>query len=381
MNNQDELTGLLNITAFVENLDALTQAGESVVLVCMDLDHFLGFNEKYGHAGGDAWLKAIAALFAETFQSPGSLVGRYGGDEFVAAMPSQDLFAVYEQAEALRRRVETDYPSILVDGQPVTPGGTITLALAAYPANAGNTDDLIKKGEQAMRRAKIAGGNQVSFYQETDTLTGLAHSYASLRALEEALQKARPAREPVSVFLMDIDHFKEINEEYGHRAGDEVLKRLGHILETNFKDLGTVGRTSGDEFIVILPGKPAESAFILAEEVRRLVDDSELQMKVGSATARLRFHISGGIATFPTDASERVDLLRKADEGVYRSKAGGRNRISLPASSQMITKTSYYTQIQLERLAEQARKQDKTEAFLLREALDDLLQKYKESGD
>jgi hypothetical protein len=73
-----------------------------------------------------------------------------------------------------------------------------------------------------------------------------------------------------------------------------------------------------------------------------------------------------------------VDLLRKADEALYRSKKIGRNRISLPASAQMITKTSYYTQSQLEQLAELARKLDRTEAFLLREALDDLLRKYRE---
>ncbi|MBE0697828.1 MAG: GGDEF domain-containing protein, partial [Anaerolineaceae bacterium] len=95
----------------------------------------------------------------------------------------------------------------------------------------------------------------------------------------------------------------------------------------------------------------------------------------------LRFRISGGIATFPGDAAERVDLLRKADEALYRSKRIGRNRISLPASSQMVTKTSHYSQIQLERLSELARNLDKSEAFLLREALDELLRKYIEGGD
>ena len=73
-----------------------------------------------------------------------------------------------------------------------------------------------------------------------------------------------------------------------------------------------------------------------------------------------------------------MDLLRKADEALYRSKRTGRNRISLPTSAQMMTKTSYYSQTQLARLAELARKLDKTEAFLLREALDELLRKYED---
>ncbi len=97
-------------------------------------------------------------------------------------------------------------------------------------------------------------------------------------------------------------------------------------------------------------------------------------------TFSLRFRISGGIANFPGDATGAVDLLRKADEALYRSKKIGRNRISLPASAQMVTKTSYFTQVQLERLSELAHKLDKTEAFLLREALDDLLHKY-QKGD
>ena len=120
--------------------------------------------------------------------------------------------------------------------------------------------------------------------------------------------------------------------------------------------------------------------FVLAEEVRRLVGDSVIKAAVGPHAYNLGFHISGGIATYPGDASERVDLLRKADEALFRSKRSGRNRISLPASTQMVTKTSHYTQIQLERLAERARKLDKTEAFLLREALDELLKKYDEAG-
>ena len=114
--------------------------------------------------------------------------------------------------------------------------------------------------------------------------------------------------------------------------------------------------------------------------MRRLVEDSELKISIGEHHHTVRFRITGGISTFPSDANERVDLLRKADESLYRAKQIGRNRILLPASTQMVTKTSHYTQYQLERLAAIARKLDKTEAFLLREALDDLLRKYRDDG-
>jgi diguanylate cyclase (GGDEF)-like protein len=372
----DELTGLLTIQSFHEQLQKAVREAPNLVLAAMDLDHLLAFNEKYGHQAGDVWIRANAALFRQAFEAQGSLVGRYGGDEFVAAVPNVDLGEIYERAEQLRQQVETAGPQVTVAGQAIRPGNTISLGLAAYPANAGDPDDLIEKGKQALHRAKIAGGNRVYFYQETDTLTGLLNRHASHRTLEETLRKARETGEPLSVFLLDVDCFSAINDDYGHRAGDEVLARLARILERNYKEMGKVGRTGGDEFLVILPGQRADSAFILAEEVRRLVEDGEIQAAVGAHNYTLRYHISGGIAAYPGDAVERVDLLRKADEALYRSKRNGRNRISLPTSAQMVTKTSHYTQIQLERLAELARAQDKTEAFLLREALDDLLRRY-----
>jgi diguanylate cyclase len=393
MSKIDDLTGLLTLSAFVEKLEGTYREAQRLVLVVMDLDRFMSFNEKYGHFAGDEWIRVNASLFRDTFGEE-AIIGRAGGDEFMAAIPTADLYEIYEKAEYLRQHIQNDGLTLTVDGQSIRPEQSISLGLAAYPANAGDMGGLIEKGKQALYRAKVAGGNQVCFYQETDTLTGLLNYFAAQRSLEESLVQARANGQPVSVFVLDIDRFKEINDEYGHRAGDEVLTRLAKILESNFKEVGQVsrlggdetapglvGRIAGDEFIVVLPGQRADSAFILAEEVRRLVEDSELRVSLGAHNYSLRFRISGGIATFPNDAAERVDLLRKASEALYRSKQIGRNRISLPTNSQMVTKTSHYTQIQLERLADLARKLDKTEAFLLREALDDLLRRYKEAED
>jgi diguanylate cyclase (GGDEF)-like protein len=319
-------------------------------------------------------------MIEQAFGGPGCLVSRYGGDEFMALLPTADLGEVYEKAEGLRRAFESSGPLVTGGGEPVRPGTTISLGLAAYPTNASSAAELVDKAKQALTRAKIAGGNRVCFYQETDPLTGLLNRYAVYRALDEAIARERQTGGPVSIFLLDVDEFARINDEYGHRAGDEVLSRLGKILESNFQGAGSPGRTGGDEFLIVFPGLHADSAFVLADEVRRLIEDSEIQASVGPRAYTVRFRISGGVASFPADASERVDLLRKADEALYRSKRTGRNRISLPASSQMVTKTSHYTQVQLERLAERARLLNRTEAFLLREALDDLLRKYSEGS-
>lgn len=401
---KDELTRLLTLKSFMEQLETALKAGDSLVVITLDLDRFRIINDKYGHVGGDEWLRLVARLFAETFTAPGSFAGRLGGDEMIAAVHESDPTAVFQKAEALRQRLEKEKPAITINGEEIRPGSTISLGLATFPANATNTGDLVDKAGQSLRRAKMAGGNQVCFYQETDFLTGLLTRPAIRQALEEAVTHARATSGALSVIALDLDRFKEINEEYGRRVGDEVLKRMGHILRNNFTGglggpgsheapagsgaagpgaAGIPGRLGGEEFIVILPGQSADSAFILADEIRRLVEDSELPITLGAPgedgrTFNLRFHVSGGVASFPGDATEAVDLLRKADEALFRSKRTGRNRISLPTSAQMVTKTSYYSQTQLERLANLARKLDKTEAFLLRQALDELLLKYED---
>lgn len=375
----DELTGLMTRSSFLEALERSVHDSEHLTLVHMDLDHMLTLNETYGHVGGDAWLKRISSMFAEAFGGD-QLVGRYGGDEFLAAVRSKDLQALFEQAETLRLTIEKDCPEIEVNGERVRPNGTITLGLASYPAHAGDMNELLEKTKQALYRAKEAGGNRVCFYEAKDILTGALNYYGGMSALEEALISARKTKGHLSVIMIDIDHFNEINNEYGHRAGDEVLKRLTHILERNFKDVGSVARTLGDEFLVILPDHHADAAFILAEEVRRVVEDSPIKLTIGDRSMNVHFQITGGVATYPNDGTERTDLLRKADEALYRAKRTGRNRTCLPTSTQMVTKTSHYTQIQLERLSETARRLERSEAYLLREALDDLLRKYGDDG-
>jgi diguanylate cyclase (GGDEF)-like protein len=378
MEELDELTGVMTRSAILNQLDqAVAAAGQeniTLTLIFLDLDHFMRFNEEYGHVVGDMFINGIMKMFKDTFGQD-HLVGRYGGDEFVAAVRGADAATLFERAEELRNQIEKNGPYVLVNNTQTQTGYTVTLGLATYPEDAENVTSLIEKARQAMYRAKEAGGNMVCFFEEKDALTGIYNQYGITRKLDEALAAARKQRDEVSLMLVDIDQFKQINDEFGHRAGDEVLKRVASVFTSNFeKEL--VGRLYGDSFMVVFPGKRADSAFVLAEEVRRVLEDSVINFTVGKSSRAIRFRVSGGVATFPNDATERVDLIRKADEALYRAKRTGRNRICLPASAQMVTKTSHYTQTQLERLAALARQLEKSEAFLLREALDDLLRKY-----
>lgn len=210
----------------------------------------------------------------------------------------------------------------------------------------------------------------------TDELTGTLTHDAIIENFEAVCQELESVRAPLAVISLDIDDFAAINRQYGHVVGDEVLRSVAASLKTNFHDLGAVGRYSGDQFAVVLPGARAETAFVLAEEVRKVIEDSPLKLQIADQTVHLAVRVSAGVAEYPADGANWADLFRKADEALYRAKNLGRNRVCLPVSTQMVTKTSHFTQVQLEKLSELAKKVGKSEASLLREGLDDLLSKY-----
>jgi diguanylate cyclase (GGDEF)-like protein len=378
MEELDELTGVMTRSAILNQLDqAVAAAGQenhTLTLIFLDLDHFMRFNEEYGHVVGDMFINGIMKMFKDTFGQD-HLVGRYGGDEFVAAVRGADAATLFERAEELRNQIEKNGPYVTVNNTQISDriyGYTGSGYLSRRRRKCNQFDRKSSPGHVPGERGRREYG---LLLRGERCLTGIYNQYGITRKLDEALATARKQRDEVSLLLVDIDEFKQINDEFGHRAGDEVLKRVASVFTSNFeKEL--VGRLYGDSFVVVFPGKRADSAFVLAEEVRRVLEDSVINFTVGKNSRTISFRISGGVATFPNDATERVDLIRKADEALYRAKRTGRNRICLPASAQMVTKTSHYTQTQLERLAAVARQLEKSEAFLLREALDDLLRKY-----
>jgi len=208
-----------------------------------------------------------------------------------------------------------------------------------------------------------------------DELTAALTHAAILEEFESARLESERDHASVAVISIDIDEFAAINRQYGHITGDEVLRAVAAALLKNFHDLGLVGRYAGDQFVVVLRGARAETAFVLAEEVRKVIEDS-LQLQIGDHKGYLAVRVLGGVAEFPADGGNWTELFRKADEALYRARRLGRNRVCLPSSAQMVTKTSHFTLVQLEKLAEQAKKSGKSEASLLREALDDLLRKF-----
>ena len=155
---------------------------------------------------------------------------------------------------------------------------------------------------------------------ERDGLTGLInHRAFHLRLAHEVEHSARVGTS-MSLLLIDLDHFKEVNDQYGHLAGDEVLRRVAVVLSEVAREGDVVARVGGEEFCVLLPNTPGIGARLPAERVR-------------SAVATLRdpvpLTVSIGVSSFPDDATTARDLFERADEAMYEAKRRGRNRVHM----------------------------------------------------
>jgi diguanylate cyclase (GGDEF)-like protein len=155
-----------------------------------------------------------------------------------------------------------------------------------------------------------------------DSLTGLYNRHYLDETLKRELARAAREEYPVGFVVIDIDHFKSINDTFGHKAGDSVLQDLAALLLKHSRAGDSLYRYGGEEFLAVLPKVNAESALQLAEKWRTgFLESSVLEGNDGSKVT-----ISCGIAAFPQDGNTGEDLIAKADRALYQAKGAGRNR-------------------------------------------------------
>jgi diguanylate cyclase (GGDEF)-like protein len=163
----------------------------------------------------------------------------------------------------------------------------------------------------------------------TDPLTGLYNRRFLMGFLQRELDRARRAATPVAAIMLDLDHFKRINDTFGHAAGDLVLTEIAGLLKRHIRGSDMVCRLGGEEFVLILPGASLDGARQRAENIRNLVKSSDLkyhEQPLGTITASL------GVALFPDHAEEGESLLHAADEALYEAKSAGRDRVVVSGS-------------------------------------------------
>ena len=165
---------------------------------------------------------------------------------------------------------------------------------------------------------------QLEALSVTDALTGLPNRRHLMKRLEDEVARVKRFDQPLSLLMMDVDHFKMVNDTYGHAMGDEVLRNMGALLKNGIRSTDLAARYGGEEFTVLLPNTDLEGAVLAADGLR-------LKFEASSHTLEgqtIQKTMSLGAACFMPDAERSPeDLLKAADEALYRAKHGGRNRV------------------------------------------------------
>jgi len=203
---------------------------------------------------------------------------------------------------------------------------TMRAALGRDPGLRVAVLDYFVNVSRELRNPKII---EIAMYERTersavsDGLTGLYNHAYFLQALRQEVLRSKRHGLRAALLLLDLDDFKRVNDERGHVEGDRVLMRAAAIVKDSVREIDVAARYGGEEFAVLLPDTSRLGAFVVAERIRRRIEDR-------FSRARTPVTVSGGLAIFPEDASTPADLIVKADAGLYGAKAAGKNRILFP---------------------------------------------------
>ncbi len=166
---------------------------------------------------------------------------------------------------------------------------------------------------------------------DIDPLTELPNRRAFKRDLDAAVATARAARKPLSLAFCDIDHFKQVNDRFGHDVGDRVLRYVASRLSAHFAKSGIVGRFGGEEFVIMLPGMTLSTARVTVDQARAELADRNLVSGTGSKSdgdSIGTVSFSAGVTTL-TEGDSMADLLKRADDALYCAKHAGRNQVAI----------------------------------------------------
>ncbi len=160
----------------------------------------------------------------------------------------------------------------------------------------------------------------------TDFLTGLSNRRHFMACMEEQLALVqRQISQWTAVLMLDLDHFKQVNDTYGHAAGDAMLRHVAGLMRDGLRKIDSVGRMGGEEFAFILPGNDLAGAQVLAERLRQKIEATPLVLQAQA----IPITVSIGIAAMLATDTTTDQALVRADQALYRAKAGGRNRVEL----------------------------------------------------
>jgi diguanylate cyclase (GGDEF)-like protein len=184
--------------------------------------------------------------------------------------------------------------------------------------------------DRAMRYA-LAHSNFLKLLREMavrDALTSLYNRRELHRFLEYELGRSRRYKHKLSFLLIDIDHFKKINDQFGHRTGDEALRQISQLLISHYRNSDLLARFGGDEFAVVMTETSAEDAYQGAKRLKEKIETKPLKVvHMDGSSVDISITVSIGVAEYPADADSSDHLIEAADQALYMAKTQGRNQV------------------------------------------------------
>jgi diguanylate cyclase (GGDEF)-like protein len=263
------------------------------------------------HAQVAAWLLVVAAAGVLQWTVNQALV--------LPAIRSSDPCLRIRDMLADRERIQNDVAELSV-AVIVTFGVAITLVTIVFAL------PFVTLLQRSMRHAQLLNASRM------DSKTGLLNAGTWEREAASEIARAVRTRSPLAVILIDVDHFKIVNDLHGHLAGDEVLRAIAHVFRIFLRDYDLAGRFGGEEFAVLLPQTSASDAGHIAERVRLHIAETPIRISDDPAAVPVRITVSMGVAALGqtwerTTGSQLTDLLAGADLALYQAKNEGRNRV------------------------------------------------------
>ncbi len=193
-----------------------------------------------------------------------------------------------------------------------------------------NKGDIIKVGSIALKYIPAGDPERIAYDKlnleaNTDQHTGCYNKAYFNKSLDLEVRKSKVTGNPLSLIIFDLDHFKKLNDNFGHDAGDYVLKEMASIVRQNgVREQDVFARYGGEEFVILLPKTNLKHSFEIAERLRKLVEDNHFKYE----DKRLPVTASIGVADYRQGVATGTDLFKRADNAVYKSKENGRNQVS-----------------------------------------------------
>ncbi len=197
-------------------------------------------------------------------------------------------------------------------------GAVIVCCYFVYRAVHFWTDQLIKANDE------LANSNsQLAKLATTDVLTNIANRRSIMDSINKMYSRSLREELPLSIIMVDVDHFKRVNDVYGHIAGDAVLQQISHRMQQQLRDYDQIGRYGGEEFMVVLPNSKIDSAMVIAERIKSAISEVPMQTSEGL----LNITISLGVAELSVSDGTVTTFVNRADQALLEAKDQGRNRI------------------------------------------------------